>query len=119
MTDNEQKKPTRKVTPKTIVMQMEVESQVRVPDPGEAGEEMVIDRFVAWKDMTGADFGGKPDVVANQSVVPFTDTAAAWQKLKAALATGVIKPGGTYRVASHGDPITPTVEPKQMNVVTF
>ena len=71
-----------------------------------------------WADMTGADFGDDPETVANQRVQVFKDSAKAIGRLRTALMAGKID-GGTFRIASCSEPITPKVEQKQTNLVTM
>jgi hypothetical protein len=107
MTENETKKQPRKLAKKTIVMQMEVKT--RAPDDDRP--EPVLS--LAWKDMTGEDFGG-----GHECVEVFKDSAEAIRALTAALKSGEMETG-TFRVAACGEPITPTVEPQQTNRVTM
>lgn len=119
MNDNEPQKTPRKVTKKTIVMQMEMEAYARLEDIGS-------EPLIAWKDMASKDFG---DVLEDfeegecteddlQIVNTFKDATAAKKRLRKALESGKIS-GGTFRVASCTNPITPTVKPEQRNVVSF
>lgn len=113
------KKTRKKPATKTIMMQMEADLIAKCEEDPDEYEVT----GTGWKDMTGADFGDDPDAVVNQSVQTFTDTAAAMRRLRIALETGALKGGtigaNTFRVAACGEKMTPTVEPKQTNEVTF
>ncbi len=118
-TETKKKATTRTVARKTIVMQMEVPRVVSTIIPTTTGgrEEYEVDG-VAWKDMTGDDFGEDPDAVVNQRVQVFKDSVDAKRRLRIALESGKLE-GGTFRVASCGESMTPTVEQQQTNKVTM